>query len=163
MDPRRVEANCFVRRPCLPGEASPVHQSQQVAEVGAGFPRRVDCRQPFSAEKPMDPIDVRTALAALPELYPPKLIQEVLQATEAELVSKQRVLQQALADGDEEGLRRAAHSLKSTSGAIRLEALMHLAAAVERAPAQDLPAQTRQLLDGVQCTHAVMIEEGSAT
>jgi len=110
----------------------------------------------------MDTVDIAGVIAELRTQFPPELVAELLQATRVELAEKAGELEAALAGNDEKQMRRTAHSLKSTAGAIGVDALLELAQGTELAEPDTLVAEGRRLLAAVRELETALQRHGDS-
>jgi len=86
------------------------------------------------------------SLQQLRDSYGAQLADELLAAARAELSEQRCHLESALAADDHAAMRRSAHSLKGTGGAIHVDELVESAKAAEGAEATALRPRIRELL-----------------
>ncbi|MGE0160557.1 MAG: Hpt domain-containing protein [Gemmatimonadales bacterium] len=108
----------------------------------------------MSPQPPVDLDDFRSAMraAGIEEIIEPMLD---LFVTEAAKGMDQ--LAAAMSDGDLDALGRAAHSLKSSAGNVRANALASLLQELETAAAEGDRATATRLLGEVQAEHAAAV------
>jgi len=97
-----------------------------------------------------DTLDLDHLIAELETQFKPELVLQLLETTHVELVEKGRQLAAALDPPALDNLRRYAHSLKTTAGAIGIQSLAERALRTEQATDEHLAAIARELLDGVK-------------
>lgn len=92
----------------------------------------------------------RTALARMTETIDADFTQTILQIFREELDTAALTLERSLRRGDDDGARRAAHTLKSASAQVGASALSELCRSIELEPITDqqqLAAECSRLVD----------------